>query len=110
MTGEAVLATIGAFGGMGTLVVFLQFLNTRKATADKSSTDSYSSYRAFVSSATDDRDREIDRMKAEREILWSVRGILIQLVQDLLTLARNAGVPGHTLDKFQDRLDKARSA
>ena len=110
MTGEIALATIAAIGGLAGLVQLFQFLNTRGSTKDKSSTDSYTSYRSFISGATDDRDREITRMKAEREILWAVKALLIDIVQDLMVLAKNFGIPAARLDPFQDRLDAARRA
>ena len=105
---EVILAAIGLIGSMGGFVAFLKYLSERKAAKTKNSSDAYQSYRVFSSGAADDRDRELKRVKAEREMLWTVRDILTTLVLDLLVFCADRGIPHALLQRFYDRLDDVR--
>lgn len=108
MTTELVLTIIGGAGFLAGFAQILQFLNSRKSTKAKGSADAYLAWRQFTSGAFEDRDREYARVESQRDIAWTVRDALIDLVQELITALRGLGADQVDLDTYQDRLDDAR--
>lgn len=108
MTAELVLTLIGGAGFLAGVAALLQFLNTRRSTKSKGSADAYVAWRAFTTGAFEDRDREHTRVKEKRDQLFTIRGMLIDLVQDVMKHARSKGSTPADLEPFQDRLDAIR--
>lgn len=108
MTAQLIFTMIGGAGFLLGVAALLQFLNTRKSTRSKGSADAYVTWRAFTTGAFEDRDREFERVKAKRDQLFTVRELLIDLVQDLIKALRRRGATPEDLEPYQDRLDTAR--
>ncbi|UYL88129.1 hypothetical protein SEA_EVAA_18 [Gordonia phage Evaa] len=99
--GELVLTLLGSAGFLTGIGGLLHFLNTRKPTKNKTSADAYSAYTTWVSGA-------MTQTTAELEKQTTIRGLLIDLVQDLIAFARTKGATAVELDDFQDQLDDLR--
>ena len=108
MTAALVLQMIGGAGFLAGIVAILHFFNTRKSTRSKGSAEAYQAYRTFVAGAFEDAAGVTSRVTADRDKLAGVRATLIDLVQDLLGLARRKGATPDELEPYQDRLDQAR--
>lgn len=108
MTGALVLQMLGGAGFLAGVAAILHFLNTRKATKTKGGAEAYQAYREFVHGATDDRDEEIARLKAEKNVLLEVKVKLIDLYQDMRAIARAKGATRNEVEPFDDRLDVLR--
>jgi hypothetical protein len=108
VTAELVLQLLGGVGFLAGIAALLHFFNTRQSTKTKGSAEAYQAYRTFVTGAFDDAAKVSTGYLKDRDRLWTVRTKLIDLVQDLLTLARENGVLPEELDHYQDRLDEVR--
>ncbi|QGH75268.1 hypothetical protein I5G61_gp20 [Mycobacterium phage Quesadilla] len=109
MTAALVLQMIGGAGFLAGVVAILHFFNTRKSTRSKGSAEAYQAYRTFVAGAFEDAAGVTARVTADRDKLGSIRLALIELVQDVMGLARRKGATPEELEPFQDRLDDVRS-
>ncbi|AVO21717.1 membrane protein [Mycobacterium phage GodPhather] len=108
MTESLLFSLLGSAGFLVGVAGLLSFWNTRKPTREKSAAEAYQTWRSFMAGATDDRDREHQRVVERRDQLYTARELLINLVIDALELARKLGAPHHELEKLHDRLDDAR--
>lgn len=109
MTIQLFLSLLGGAGFLAGFAALLQFLNTRKSTRDKSSADAYTAWRSFMTGAVDDAAKVNANLVIEREKLYTVRSFLIDLVQDLLSLARQRGASARECEPYMDRLDEIRA-
>lgn len=109
MTASLAFQIVGGAGFLAGVAALLHFLNTWKSTRSKGSAEAYQAYRTFVTGAFDDAARVNTGLMSERDKLHTVRALLIDLVQELLTLLRRRGVPQEDIDPYQDRLDNVRA-
>ncbi|AGT12919.1 hypothetical protein KAYACHO_15 [Mycobacterium phage KayaCho] len=109
MTAALVLQMIGGAGFLAGVAALLHFLNTRKSTKTKGSAEAYQAYRTFVAGAFEDAAGVTSRVTADRDKLGVIRVALIELVQDVMGLARRKGATPEELEPYQDRLDEVRS-
>lgn len=108
MTAALVFSLIGSAGFLAGVAALLHFFNTRKSTRTKGGAEAYQAYREFVHGATDDRDKEITRIKADKVVLLQVREKLVDLAQDLIKNLKARGASASEVEHFQDRLDGTR--
>lgn len=109
MSANLVFSLIGSAGFLAGVAAIFNFLNTRKSTRTKGGAEAYQAYREFVHEATDDRDKEIVRLKSDKVTLLKVREKLIDLVQALFRFARHKGATDVELEPFYDQLDAIRA-
>lgn len=109
MSIQLVLSLIGGAGFLAGIAALLQFLNTRKSTKDKSSADAYAAWRSFMTGAVDDAAKVNAVLIVERDKLYTVRMFLIDLIQDLLSLARSRGATSEDCEPYIHRLDEIRA-
>lgn len=109
MTAALVLQLLGGAGFLAGVAALLHFLNTRKSTKSKGSAEAYQAYRTFVTGAFDDAARVNTGLMQERDKLNTVRALLIDLVQELVTALRRRGATAEEMDPYQDRLDEVRA-
>ena len=109
MNAALILQIIGGAGFLAGIVAIAQFINTRRPTRDRSSAEAYTAYRQFVAGAFDDAAKINAGVVADRDRLNIIRSTLIDLVQDVLGLARRSGAKQDELEPFYDRLDEARA-
>lgn len=109
MTLQLFFSLVGGAGFLAGIAGLLQFLNTRKSTKDKSSADAYTAWRSFMTGAVDDAAKVNSVLAAERDRLYTVRAFLIDLVQDLLAMARQRGASSEDCEPYLERLDEIRA-
>ncbi|MCV7424343.1 hypothetical protein H7K45_27730 [Mycobacterium yunnanensis] len=108
MTAEWAVALVGGGGFITSLIAFLTWLNTRGSTKSKGSADAMTAWQSFMGRASEDREREHDRVLKRRDELYIIRGMLIDLVQELIELVRSKGVGPGRIESYQDKLDDIR--
>lgn len=108
MTPEMIVTLLGGTGFLGSVGMAAKFLNTRKSAKTKDSADAYVAWRAFTTGAFEDRDKEIERNRSQRDLLYRAIDALVDLAQEMITQLRQHGAAQGTIDLFQDRLDEAR--
>ncbi|AAN01862.1 hypothetical protein SEA_WEST99_20 [Mycobacterium phage West99] len=109
MTAALVLQLLGGAGFLAGVAALLHFLNTRQSTRSKGSAEAYQAYRTFVTGAFDDAARVNTGLMTERDKLNTVRALLIDLVQELITQLRERGATPDDVVAYQDRLDEVRA-
>ena len=109
MNTALVFSLIGSAGFLAGVAALLSFFNTRKSTRTKGGAEAYQAYQEFVHGATDDRDREITRLRKNLETRDTQVWKLVDIVQDLIKYMRARGATASETDPFQDRLDVERA-
>lgn len=105
---EMFVTLLGGGGFLATVGGGVKYLNTRKAAKTKDSADAYIAWRAFTAGAFEDRDKEIERNRTQRDLLYRAIDALVDLAQEMITQLRRHGAAPGTVDLLQDRLDEAR--
>lgn len=103
-----IFSLIGSAGFLAGVAALLHFFNTRTSARTKGGAEAYQAYRTFVHGATDDRDKEINRLKGDKVSLLGIREKLIDLAQRSFQLARDHGIAPEVLEPFYDELDDVR--